>query len=235
MRPVDKGESPTEGEFRHYRQAFPELVKRLGAYCSYCERKVSTSLAVEHVCPKSKHKNLKNKWSNFLLACTQCNSSKNATDISPDDLEEYVWPDRDDTYHMITYLPENGYEARVNENISPIDKERVRKTLDLVNINANTTEYGDTNYLNKLGERRDAAKACQEQLISLKRLSNLLEKYPDDVACKEEYENRKKEIIESAKIYGFWSIWMNYFEDIPEIKARLLDFYNTKKQYFPVN
>jgi len=107
MRPVDKGESPIKGEFGHYTQAMPYLIKRLGNYCSYCERRFSVGLAVEHMSPKTLHPEGEKIWSNFLIACVQCNSSKGDTDIALNQLGNYIWPDIDDTYHMITYLPED--------------------------------------------------------------------------------------------------------------------------------
>ena len=40
MRPIRKGVSPVAGDFNKYEDAKPELVSRLGLYCSYCERKI---------------------------------------------------------------------------------------------------------------------------------------------------------------------------------------------------
>lgn len=46
MRPVRRRRSPEAGDFDDYRDAFKHLVSRLGSYCSYCERRVVTQLAV---------------------------------------------------------------------------------------------------------------------------------------------------------------------------------------------
>src|SRR5260221_6501574 len=74
MRPVDKGAAPAL--YENYQEAGPDLQVRLGDFCSYCERQIETHLAVEHVQPKSHVPALATVWSNFLLGCVHCNSSK---------------------------------------------------------------------------------------------------------------------------------------------------------------
>lgn len=85
MRPLDKGAVPRAGDgairFGHYSDAHPHLVERLGDYCSYCERRLPASLAVEHVQPKSHVPELETSWDNFLLACTNCNSVKGSKPV----------------------------------------------------------------------------------------------------------------------------------------------------------
>ena len=73
MRSVQRGEWPTGNDgirisFRQYQQAKDHLIKRIGEYCSYCER--CEDLAVEHVIPKSEAEDLETEWSNFLLGCS---------------------------------------------------------------------------------------------------------------------------------------------------------------------
>lgn len=86
MRPVDRGLVPTDGigdEFKPKKyQEFREfLIRRLGSYCSYCERPLTHNVAVEHIKPKDSNKLLEKEWSNLLLACTNCNSTKGKTKI----------------------------------------------------------------------------------------------------------------------------------------------------------
>ncbi len=59
-----------------YRRARRGLIGRLGAFCSYCELPVVTSLATEHVLPKATFPAYGAAWDNFLLACAACNSAK---------------------------------------------------------------------------------------------------------------------------------------------------------------
>ena len=66
MRVIDRGMSPLAADYENYRDAFPELVARLGFYCSYCERRIPTNLAVEHIQPKDHptYKHLVGRWEN---------------------------------------------------------------------------------------------------------------------------------------------------------------------------
>ena len=92
MRPVDKGAAPAL--YARYQDAGVDLMGRLGDYCSYCERQIETHLAVEHIQPKFWHVSRKNSWSNLLLGCVHCNSSKGKKNVG---LRNYFWPDRDNT------------------------------------------------------------------------------------------------------------------------------------------
>jgi hypothetical protein len=68
MRPIDKGNAPQV--FTNYQDAKPFLTNQLGTYCSYCERRIATNLAVEHILPKDinlPYAHLRNEWTNFLL------------------------------------------------------------------------------------------------------------------------------------------------------------------------
>lgn len=49
MRPVLRGDSPQAMDFANYRDAFGELASRIDMFCSYCERRIVTQLAVEHI------------------------------------------------------------------------------------------------------------------------------------------------------------------------------------------
>ena len=101
MRPIERGGCPVDNNqqkivFSHYSDARGELIKRMGQYFSYCEMKLDASLAVEHVQPKkARGSNVVNQtllldWENFLLACTNCNSTKGNKPVV---LTDYVWPD----------------------------------------------------------------------------------------------------------------------------------------------
>ena len=91
MRPIERGAAPCA--YGDYKEAKQDLVNRLGTYCSYCERRIATILAVEHIQAKSlpHYAHLANDWNNFLLACVNCNSSKSAAEVDP---ARYLLPDR---------------------------------------------------------------------------------------------------------------------------------------------
>ncbi len=131
MRPVVRGVWPKDKNgndvvYTNYQNARAELINRLGEYCSYCEMKLDAGLAVEHVQPKKPGDivltDRELNWDNFLLACTNCNSTKGNTDVV---LDEYLWPDKDNTFRALRYtaggiitpnseLPENIQEKAHN-------------------------------------------------------------------------------------------------------------------------
>jgi len=69
MRPVRRGGSPQPDDFDPYTDAKPDLISRLGGYCSYCERRIAANLAVEHIQPKKlpAYQDLEGRWENFCL------------------------------------------------------------------------------------------------------------------------------------------------------------------------
>ena len=86
MRPVLRGSRPVDDNgneklLREHKKARPDLIARIGQYCSYCEMKLDATLDVEHVQPKKHHPDLRLEWNNFLLACKNCNSTKSDKDV----------------------------------------------------------------------------------------------------------------------------------------------------------
>ncbi len=90
------------GEYDNHRDAFEELTARIGMFCSYCERRIPTFLAVEHIQPKGllAYAHLRGTWDNFLLGCVNCNSTKGDQDVVP---AELLLPDRDNTAAAYEY------------------------------------------------------------------------------------------------------------------------------------
>jgi hypothetical protein len=105
MRPVERDSWPMGDDglpirFDDYREAKPELVRRLGAYCSYCELPLDNAPTVEHKEPKFHVPHLETMWCNFLLACAYCQGCKGDTRIT---LNDYFWPDQDNTLRAFYY------------------------------------------------------------------------------------------------------------------------------------
>lgn len=100
MRPVTRGPAPQA--YARYEDAKQDLVNRLGMYCSYCERRIPTLLAVEHIQPKAlpQYTHLETVWDNFLLGCVNCNSAKSK---QPVELQDFLLPDRDNTFVAFQY------------------------------------------------------------------------------------------------------------------------------------
>lgn len=209
MRPINRGDWPKNNgiqiDYSDYQLARPELIKRIGDYCSYCEMQLDASLAVEHVKPKkpsgTSHVDPSRlgDWNNFLLACTNCNSTKSDTEVVVDD---YYWPDRDNTFRAFTYT--------TGGQISPSaisDNTKANKTIDLVGLTKNPN--GNSKSSDRRWENRrevwDIANRNKDRLS--RNNSNI-----DFREC----------IVDLAVANGYWSIWMTVFSGDPDMLHRFI-------------
>ncbi|MEZ5355444.1 MAG: HNH endonuclease [Bryobacteraceae bacterium] len=140
MRPVRRGPSPRTLDFEDYTEAKADLVARLGPYCSFCERRIPTNLAVEHIQAKHLHPNLIGRWDNFLLACVNCNSTKGKKNVL---LSELLLPDRDNTFTAFDYL-EDG-RVLPTESLTRDRKEMASASLALTGLEKTGSETQDQN------------------------------------------------------------------------------------------
>ena len=213
MRPVIRGNWPkksdnTEIKFKEYAKARGELINRLGEFCSYCEMHLDTSLAVEHVQPKKPDGAIAVRtdreldWHNFLLACTNCNSTKGKTDVAIDD---YYWPDRDNTFRALQYSVGGIIEPAAH--LSNDEKKRAEAIMKLTGLGKqplNDSEASDRRWLNRK-EAWDIADRAKQRLLR----NNTLD--------------FKEQILDTAKANGFWSIWMTVFKDNLDMLQGLID------------
>lgn len=207
MRPVRKGDN--HKTFAEYQEAKRDLVDAIGRYCSYCERRLEYSGAVEHVMPKSLHGENTLKWDNFLLACTNCNSHKGQKDINEANIDNYVWPDKDDTYHEIDY-DEVTAMPKAHNGLSNEEKDKVENTIHLVGLDVPSTKIGDIDYDKMTDTRAEDRLAC---MIMAK------EYFEDYLHTEDNYKEREisllKKLVEHC---GYWSVWMHEFEKDPRLK-----------------
>ena len=149
MRPVERGAAPRI--YNNYRNAIKDLVNRLGPYCSYCERRLPTGLSVEHVFPKSLYVDRALDWSNFLLACVNCNSTKG----NNDPLDIFL-PDRDNTLLVLSYF--QGGFVPVAAQMDIQSTRRARGLIDFLGLD----RHGATGWprpASRDNRRRDREKA----------------------------------------------------------------------------
>ena len=207
MRPIERGslpidESGTPKIFSRYQDAKEDLIERLGAYCSYCERRIDASLAVEHKQPKEKNKDLKLSWDNFLLGCANCNSTKGDKDV---ELDDYYWPDRDNTIRALEYL--QGGILQVNSNLTNSEKELAINTLELTGLNKMPTP-NSTGSDYRFKNRNEAWEQAEEVLQDL--LNN-------------DTPHMRETIVKLAKATGFFSVWMTVFREDRDMLLRFID------------
>jgi uncharacterized protein (TIGR02646 family) len=210
MRPVVRGPRPqnAEGEeieFKEYPQARATLIARMGEFCSYCEMHLDASLAVEHVQPKKPpgataiDQARALDWGNFLLACPNCNSTKTNAEV---DLNEYLWPDRDNTFRAMAYS-EGGVVSAALAGPLKAKAENTIKLMGLDKQPLNDPKASDRRWQNRR-ETWDIAKVAKERLQR----------------C--DCEDMREQIKDTAKGQGFWSIWMTVFSDDPDMVRRFI-------------
>ncbi len=220
MRPVRRNSSPIAGDYNDYTDARTDLVSRIGSgwsdgnhlasYCSYCERPISTGLAVEHIEPKKGphgKPHLIGRWENFLLACTNCNSTKKDKKVIFTDL---YFPDRDNTFSAFDYLKDG--------NLQPADPGDQIAT--------------DTLKLTGLHKERRQTHDEQGRLIAEDRSSQRMEVWKLAEICLQDFNTDptnstvKNLIVRNAVIAGFFSVWMAVFDHVSEMKNRFVDAFS---------
>lgn len=204
MRPIERGPSPTL-PFNIYREAFEPLSNKLGCYCNYCERRLPTNLAIEHVQPKSKNKALELEWTNFLLACCNCNSSKGDVAIN---LIDYVWPDTHNTLTAFSYA--NGAIKNVLKTSHPA----YLKVEALILLTGLDKDPGHPNK-NRRPENTD---------LRWKDRFDLWEKATKskERLAKDDSLGMREEIVESALGWGGFGIWFEVFKNDVDMCVRLI-------------
>lgn len=127
MRPVIRGAAPKT--YNQYSEALPDLLDRLGVFCSYCEMNVSNSPEVEHVVPIN-HGGAPLDWNNLLISCKQCNINKSDNNLNR---ANYVWPDEDNTLKAIEYFP--PFCLGPNPNLNTNESLLTVNTIELCQLN----------------------------------------------------------------------------------------------------
>jgi uncharacterized protein (TIGR02646 family) len=202
MRPVERGDAPQV--FNDYREAAPYLKERLGRYCSYCERFIAAGLAVEHVSPKSQDAFMLLEWSNFLLACIDCNSTKGNKTVHKG---RCLWPDTDNTFTALTYRDDGAVKPSVK--LSNEGQARAKALLDLVGLDKEPKD-------DKSHRWDDRREAWHKASIAKKLIANT-------ATSKAVAAKAKVMAISTVQGHGHWSIWMTVFSDDVDMQARLIE------------
>jgi uncharacterized protein (TIGR02646 family) len=204
MRPVERGLAPKI--YAKYGDAVEDLKSRLGSYCSYCERQVSASLAVEHVIPKNLYPELEREWNNFLLGCTNCNSVKSDREVI---IQNFLWPDRDNTLLPLVYA--KGGFVRLVDNLDNEQKTKAQALLDLVGLQRHPGLIKPAQKDKRWQDREESwatAEKCKDYFDKL-----------------EQADAARDLVLEVAKSKGFFSVWMTVFNNYPNLKKELIKLF----------
>ena len=195
--PQDKGGQPLQ--FNRSQEATPHLKQRLGRYCSFCERWIAANLAIEHKHPQSAAGHLTLTWSNFLLACSNCNSAKGA---KTSDDTNVLWPDVDNTFGALTYQPTGRIQP--NESASMDQHRRAKNLLTLVGLDRGPGEGpSDHRWFDRLEVWRLAQQSAED--IAETATAQMIAR-----------------VVDTAAACGGFSIWMHVFAHLPQVREALV-------------
>lgn len=216
MRPFLRGDSPIKGDFNDYRDAFDDLLIAIGngqykgitlaQYCSYCERVLPTNLAIEHIEPKDGlfgKPLLKNKWTNFLLACVNCNSTKGSKELI---FTKVYLPDRDNTFYAFDYSPKGLVIP--NKSMGEEQRDIALETIKLLGLNAGIGPDGTQVSKDRRKQRINAYLSAIDSLEDFE--ANPLN--PAIEGC----------IVKSMITTGYFSVWMEVFKNHHTIRAKFI-------------
>ena len=215
MRPIERGEVPTDTkcqpkQYRRYDQAKPDLIKRMGEYCSFCERFIPTSLAVEHIQSKHYQPQLERSWDNFLLGCSNCNSTKGSQVQDDVTQSNYYWPHLDNTFRAFVYKP--GGIIDLNPALNADERDKALRTLELTGLNKHPNAFVKPTPKDKRwNHRREAWDLAQQAKMLLATSNNS--------------PSMREFIVTQAKRNGFWSIWITVFQNDPNMLKQLIQVF----------
>lgn len=205
MRPIDKGNDL--GEIKPYENAQQSLTERIGEYCSYCERWIASGIHIEHKKPKHDYPEDEFQWNNFLLACGNCNSGKGHGKLN---LDDYLWPDTDNTYRAFTYDSEG--RVLVNASYTESLNQKIEKTWKILGLNKHPDIAIPGQQMPTSKDKRWLHR--QQAWQNAEKRKNQLAAY--------DTSDRRDEIVEMALQRGFWSIWMAVFQYDVDMRRRLI-------------
>lgn len=221
MRPVIRQNN--NKNFKDYRDARGDLINNFGEYCSYCETRLSSSLDVEHILPKSQFPDEEKNWENFCLACTNCNSIKkwaierrwkdswqhlHTTSAKIAARSEFYWIDQDNTFRIVEYT--KGGIVTVNSLLAIEEQQVAQATIKMVGLDRIPNpdpQMKDRRWIN----RREAWDKAERALQRISKCND-----------QESLEAMRDSVIEQAVTQGFFSVWMTVFKDDPEMLKRFI-------------
>lgn len=213
MRPVTRGACPEGLTITEYAHARPGLLERMGDYCAFCEVQ-APNLDVEHIRCKDHNPDLALEWSNFLLACKSCNSTKTTKVKTEADVADRLWPHIDRTQDAFVYS--EGGVVSLAPLADPAERRKAELTAEMVGLLKRPGVGLTSGQTRAASDRRLQLRrqAWDEASISRKNLS----KAPS--------EEMREQILISAAARGFFSVWLTVFREDADMVDRLIRAFN---------
>lgn len=151
---------------------------------------------------KDTNPDLLTSWSNFLVACRNCNSTKGVSVDTRADFDLHLWPHVHRTFEAFIYTA--GGVVRLAPGSDPQFLARAKAMFELVGLGKRPGAGLTVDQLlrgsdPRVEQRRQAWNEAVEAHCDLA-------KCPDDNTV-------RKWILKTAKATGFWSVWMTVFCD----------------------
>ncbi|CDN31539.1 hypothetical transmembrane protein [Mucinivorans hirudinis] len=213
MRPVKKWQPNDDStpvkileDYIPYQKAKEDLVKNIGDYCSYCERKLLLdTIHIEHIKCRELYLELETKWTNLLLSCPTCNGTKRTKEVKP---EQTHLPDRDNTLLSFSYL--EGGVIVVNSSLPETEQSKAKNLIELVGLDRRPGHPKHTSKDKRWEKRMEIWEYANRYI-----------------------ENDTQTIIDLATLSGCWSIWYNVFKDNAQVRKLLIEkFPGTNRDCF---
>lgn len=222
MRPVRNVQQGPK--LKDHKNAKPGLIDAMGEFCAYCERQVDAAdLDVEHIKPQKAHGKLSLVWSNFLLACSSCNTYKRhyqGANRQVGIIKNQAWPHLDNTFSAYTY-DQHGRITVSTSLASVPQQEMARRTLEMAGLDktpAVDASYKALGLIYDITSRREKAwKKAQIALITYRQ---------------NQTNEQRQSILNQAEETGFFSIWMHIFAAYPDVKNSLISIFKAVPSCF---
>ena len=165
---------------------------------------------MEHLQPKdlAAYVHLVGTWSNFLLACVNCNSTKGNKDV---DFAKLFFPDRDNTFIAFQYQADGTVTP--SPNLSALNATIGIDTLQLTGLTRPSDGFVDANgqlvYLDRVAQRME--------------LWGIAETTRDEIEQQPGNQALKRAAVRNAVSHGFFSVWMTVFAGLPEMQNAFVD------------
>jgi uncharacterized protein (TIGR02646 family) len=214
VRPVERGPDPNPDRWSDWGAgAADALAGRMQWYCAYCEVALPTGPHVEHIQPRMHHPDLELEWTNWVLACTNCNSTKGHEDVP---LASCLWPDRDNTFRAFLYG--DAGVVGVNEELDAGTQALAEKLMNVVGLDRRPGHPSQRLSDRRWSRRRDAYDKAVRARARVR--AN-----PGDAGLREL-------AMMCAEATGFFSVWMAVFEDDPEMRRELIGHFDAAPECF---
>ncbi len=216
MRPIENSPIPqvnnVNKHFTTYQEWRSDLANAYGQHCVYCNDRLQSNLQVEHSVAQSLGVVSPLVWDNLFLACGPCNLAKSAKPVA--NTTHYL-PNEHNTQMVFSFITRK-HKRNSKYACIPIPhpalnaNQRVKAISTIALTELNRIEQ------TPLRERKMTDVRWQNRYSALKVIEHCLSNWN---LCLNQHQkaNYLLEIKSVIKHIGFFSLWINAFNAVPEV------------------